>query len=466
MKRKDILQANNALLFATRGRLQIRLPAAFGIVLKTAFFSAVFAASCLAQFDGGGPSILSRGGARPGQSGGKPINFNFYAGLSGTFVGGSIPIETANGGVRTQNLYGGSLNGGLTGSHAWKSSALGIDYRGSYNRYNRNSYGNGSEQAIDLQYTIQATRRLIFRTTLAGGSSTFANSSFISPTTILDPGLIGIPTNDIFDNRLYYVQANLGMTYRKSARLAFTFSGDGFTVHRAAKALVGVNGYRASAQVVYQWSRRDQVGVGYNFTHFSYPRAFGASDLHGVNFQYGRKLAPGLQLTVAGGAFRIETLGAAQVSLSPEIAEILGQTTAYQAIYRVNYVPQFSFGISYARAKSSFSASAGAGATPGNGVYLTSKSEYAGAGYSYSGIRKTSLSFSGGASQYSSVFQSLQAYRNYYANGMVSYVLTRHLSASFQTDLRTYSINGRNRFGESVSLGLYWSPTEIPIPGW
>ena len=453
MKRKDILQA-----YVSQARRA---------AVKPALLMLIFAASCLAQFDGGaGPSILSRGGGKPGQAGGRPVSFNFYAGISGSYNNGTIPIDTGNGSADQQVLYGGSLNGGLTGSHSWKSSSIGVDYRGDYRRYNKNSYANGSEQAIDLQYTLQATRRITFHTTVVGGSSSNANGGFITPTAILDPSLIGIPTNNIFDNRIYYVQTSLGMTYRQSSRLSLTLSGDGFTIHRAAKALVGVNGYKANAQVTYRLSRRDQIGVNYSFTHFSYPRAFGASDLHGVNASYGRQLRRGLDITISGGIFRIETLGATQVELSPEIAAILGQSTGYQAIYRVNYVPQYSATLVYARGHSNFTGSAGAGVTPGNGVYLTSKSTNAGMGYSYFGIRKVTLSLSAGATQFSSVFQTLGNYRSYFGGSSASYRMSRHLSTAVQTDLRTFSINGVNRPGYSVSLGIYWSPMEIPIPSW
>ena len=440
---------------------------AHGTAVKAAIITLVFAASCLGQFEGGGgPSILSRGGARPGQAGGKPINFNFYAGLNASYNNGSIPIDTGSSSSDKQVLYGGSLNGGLTGSHAWKSSSIGVDYRGNYRLYSGHSYADGTEQAIDMQYTVQASRRISFNISAVGGTSTNANGGFVAPTAILDPNLIGVPTSNIFDNRMYYGQGTVGMTYRLTSRLRFMFSGDGFTMQYKSNSLIGMNGYRASAQVTYQFSRRDQIGIGYNFTHFAYPRAFGASDLHGISGNYGRKLAPGLDFTLSGGIYRIETLGSAQVTLSPEVAEILGQTTGYQALYRVNYSPQYSGTLTYARRRSTFTGSLGAGVTPGNGVYLTSRSLNVGAGYSYSGIRKVTLSLTAGASQFSSVFQTIEQYRNYYGGASGAYSITRHLSASLQTDVRTFNINGKNRPGYSVTLGIYWSPTEIPIPSW
>jgi hypothetical protein len=469
MKRKDILQAQKALTNADGAYRRNPLSPGIWIGTRTALLAVLFAASCLAQFDGGGgPSILSRGGARPGQSGGKPITFNFYAGIGASYSTGSLPIDVGDGNIQSVDLVGGSVNAGLTGSHVWKRSALGLDYRGNYRRYNRRSlaYADGSEQAIDLQYNNQITRRVMLNITVVGGTSNIANGGFVTPTTILDPSLIGVPTNNIFDSRLYYVQTSVGVVYRKNSRLSFSFTGDGFTVKRAAKGLVGVQGYRAGAQAIYQMSRRDQVAIGYNFTHFEYPRAFGASDLHGVNLSYSRRLAPGLQFNAGAGLYRVETLGAEQITLRPEIAEILGQSTGYQAVYRINYVPQYTAGITYGRGRSTFNAGATAGVTPGNGVYLTSRAESIGGGYSYSGFRKVSFSLNATASQYSSVFQTLEKFRAYNAGFTVGYTLTRHLSASFQVDARSFNVGGRNRFGEFVSIGLFWSPTEIPIPSW
>ena len=337
MKRKEILLAKNILVINPTNHARYPVRSRQFLIPKVALLAIAVASSCFAQIGGfGGPSILSRGGAKPGQAGGQPVSFNFYAGISGSYNTGSVPLAiNSDGEIGNIDLFGGTVNAGLTGSHAWRNSVLGVDYRGDFRKYSRHTYADGTEQAIDLQYTVQATRRITVHLSEIGGSSNFAYGSFISPTVALDPNLIAIPTNSIFDNRVYYFQSSASVSYRQSARMSFNFTGDGFTVHRASKLLVGVNGVRAGAQVLYQLSRRDQIGASYNFMHFDYPRAFGASDLHGVSLQYARRLRPGLQLSLGVGAFRVESLGSETVVLSPEVAAILGQTTGLQAVYRV-----------------------------------------------------------------------------------------------------------------------------------
>jgi hypothetical protein len=467
MKRKEILVAYKALANPMNHGCNL-VRSRKHLIPKIVVLALAVASSCFAQMDGfGGPSILSRGGAKPGQAGGQPISFNFYAGINGIYNSGSIPLSlNSDGAIQELGVYGGTVNVGLTGSHAWRRSSLGVDYRGDYRKFSRHTYADGTEQAIDLQYTLQATRRITISLSEIAGNSNFANGGFIAPTATLDPNLIGVPTNSIFDNRVSYFQSNASVSYRQSARLSYTFTGDGYTVRRASKDLVGMNGARAGAQVLYQLSRRDQIGVSYNFLHFDYPRAFGASDLHGASLQYARKLGPGLQLSLGAGAYRVETLGSEQVALSPEVAAILGQTSGVRAVYRVNYIPQFQASLNYVHRRSTFMATLAAGATPGNGVYLTSKSQNAGLGYSYSGIRKLSLSFNAGISQYSSVFQTIGIYRNYYGGANAGYILSRHLSATLQSDIRNFIVNNQSRIGTTVTIGLAWSPTEIPIPSW
>src|SRR4051812_44239253 len=164
MKQKDILQDHKALPPQPHARRIHRLSRSIWLAARASILTVLVAGSSLAQFEGGGgPSILSRGGARPGQAGGLPISFNFYAGINGYYNAGAIPIDPGSGSAQTLNLYGASVSGGVTGTHLWKRSSFGMDYRGSYHRYNTHPYQDGTEQAIDMQYQIQAGRRFVFR---------------------------------------------------------------------------------------------------------------------------------------------------------------------------------------------------------------------------------------------------------------------------------------------------------------
>lgn len=413
-----------------------------------------------------GPSILSRGGERPGQRGGQPVNFNFFAGASGTAESGITPTGTdANGALITHNLYGIQGELGAYGTHQFKRSSVGLDYRGDY-RHNSHGTLDGSQQALSLEYLYEPTRRFSITAMETAGISSRAFGGLIGSTLPTD-ALFGIPTNQVFDNRTYYLQSSLSAGYRKSARTSFTVSGDYFTVGRQSKALVGANGERVGAEYRYQFDRNSSIGVGYNFIHMGFPRIFGASDIHSVQVRYSRQLARRIMLEVDGGVYRVESLATSVVTLSPEVAAILGVGSSIAAVYKVNKLPQFSATLSYARQRQAYHVGYTQGVTPGNGLYLTSQQRSANGGYSYSGIRKMSIGLNAGFTQYNSLLvQQLSRYNSGQAGLGLSYVLGHHLNFVAQADVRTFSTAGGKRTGYDGSIGLRYSPAEVPLPIW
>jgi hypothetical protein len=107
-------------------------------------------------------------------------------------------------------------------------------------------------------------------------------------------------------------------------------------------------------------------------------------------------------------------------------------------------------------------------ASPGNGVYLTSKAENGGASYSYTGIRKVSLSLSGGYSSLSSLGQGIQPYRGATAGAGMTYTLPYSLHLVARYDYRYQEIESLiyKHTGYRVSLGITYSPGKVPLSLW
>jgi hypothetical protein len=212
-------------------------------------------------------------------------------------------------------------------------------------------------------------------------------------------------------------------------------------------------------------TRKDQISLNYTFVHFEFPRAFGASDIHQVGVHYRHQIGRSWTLSAGVGAYRVETLGAQTVALSPEVAAILGQTSGIQAVYRINYAPSFEANVLYARRQSNFSAGYTNGVSPGNGIFLTSRTESASAGYGYSGIRKASLSASSGYTRFGSLYQQIGNLSSFQAGVSASYLATEHLSLTVAGDVRTYTVQtGSTQVGRSLTVGVAWSPSRVPLP--
>ena len=110
----------------------------------------------------GGPSVLTRGGTaslRVPES----VRLRPYVSAGASYGSGITPVSvTSNGEIPNVNSAGVEGEVGVLGYHRWKNSSLGLDYRGSYRHYFKNTYFNGSNQQLALVYTKQPTKRIEF----------------------------------------------------------------------------------------------------------------------------------------------------------------------------------------------------------------------------------------------------------------------------------------------------------------
>jgi hypothetical protein len=429
-------------------------------------FAFVGTTPCLAQAGFGGPSILSRGGNTPGRRGTELIGFNFYAGLTASYTTDSVGLGITPTGNGDNSVYTGSAVMGLSGSHTWRHSGVGLDLRGGYSRASISSYLTGGEVSVDLAVSMQPKRRLSIAFQELGGTSGRAFGGYFTPG-VVTSDYLGLPTTNIFDSRYYFLQSSAMMSYKLSQRTFVQIQGDWFAVRQQAAFLVGVDGWRAGLSLGRQFTRRDRIALQYSYSQYTYPRAFGASDINSISLNYTRTITRQWNLALSAGYYRVETLGTEEVPLSPEIAAILGQGTGIKAVYRIDHAPSADVRLTYSRDRSTFTLSGTMGSSPGNGVYLTSKQIAASIGYSYTGIRKLSLGANISYTQYQSLFQNNLGTYGYYSGGLnAAYALTGHFRSTLQADYRAFNVSGRNEHGVTVTVGLVWTPKEFSLPGW
>jgi len=346
---------------------------------------------------------------------------------------------------------------------------VGLDYRGSYHHYAKNSFYNGTEQSLSLIYNKQITRHLSYSLREAAGLYN-RNFDIGRGVQLLDPNFSNLPTNEVFDGRTLYVMTMADVTYNKSARLSFNFGGDGFLIRRRSSSLYGVTGYRARGDMAYRTSRYATSGFVYDFSHYEYTKGFGGSDIHTVQLVQSFRLGRYWELGMRGGGSRVETLGLTQVTLDPVIAAIIGRSTGIEAIYRINWVPSANVILTRSLHQASLSFAFQTGVTPGNGVLLTSREQNATSSFTYTGIRKLNIGFNGGYSTYSSLAQNIGKYSGYLGGGGLTYNLTRSVHVVTRYDYRHYGVGQqqgaflRNTYRASIGLGF--SPGDIPLSLW
>ena len=404
-----------------------------------------------------------------GNRSGQQMDLRFFAGVNGVYDSSQQPVALDSSGklVTIGGLYGVEASIGLYGTHSWKTSLLGVDYKGTAREYNAGSAYDSIDQSLTLGYTVQESRRLRFDARLTGG--------------IYNNGLAGIgitpeitsesavqPSTLLFDSRSYYVQGGLNATYMFSPRTSFTVGGMGFDVWRQSSQLVGTEGYNLTGSVEHKLSKFTSVGFSYGRQHYNFPRSFGQADVDTGQLFVGTNFGRFWNLVVKGGVFHSEVKGLQSVTLSPVIAALLGQSSTVQSFYKENIFPSGSVTLSRKFKQTSMSLSYEQAVVPGNGVYLTSKSDNGSASYSYTGIRRASLQLSGGYSSLASLGQGIQPYRAGYGGGGMTYTLPYSLHFVARYDYRYQEIESYTykHTGYRATIGLTYSPGTLPLSLW
>jgi hypothetical protein len=431
------------------------------------------ASTALAQLGGGylGPAVLSSGATGVGNRSGQQMDLRFFGGISGVYDSSLEPVAINSQGqlVTIGGLYGVEANIGAYGTHSWRTAQLGVDYHGIFREYANNASYSGIDQYLTLGYTWQQSRRMIWKAQLLGGilDDALGGIGVEGATSAANPSVVS-PASLLFDSRSYYLQGGLDLTFQETARTSFTLGGQGFDVWRQSPLLVGMEGYSLHGSVEHRLSQHTSVGFNYQRQHFNFPKVFGQANVDTGEVFLGSNLGRVWSFTVRGGVFHSEVSGLQSVALSPVIAALLGQSTTVQAFYRENIFPSGQATLTRKFKMASLNFFFGQSVVPGNGVYLTSKSQNGGAGYSYTGIRKVNLSINGGYNSLNSLGQGIQPYKTGFAGGGITYTLPYALHLVTRYDYRFQQIEDLSykHTGYRASVGVTWSPGKMPLSLW
>jgi len=412
-----------------------------------------------------GPGILTRGAGDIGTRAGQDVDLRFFVNANAVYDTGLQPFAVnSTGQLETVNgLFGTEVAFGVYGVHNFKHARLGLDYRGTYRRYDEATTYNGTDQTLALGYTYQKSRRLVFDLRQMAGSVSQGTSFAGAIPTVTDA--VVTPSSLLFDNRMNYLQSTLDVNYLLSAHTTVTVGGDWFGIWRQATGLIGMQGYNLRGSIKHRVSQRTTLGVNYQHSHYDYPKAFGESNINSYTGTIATQLGRSWIASIQGGAYQVEVEGLQQVAVDPEIAALLGVTSTVETFYQKSIFPQWGANLTRQFHHASLSFAYQDGNSGGNGVYLTSRTQNGSASFSYTAIRKWSFSASGGYSKLQGIGQNLQPYSQFTGGAGVTYALTRPIHLIARYDARHQEIiNGvylQNSYRATV--GIAFSPGDIPL---
>lgn len=417
-----------------------------------------------------GPAILSRGDA-PAPMTSTPITFRPYFEITGVYDTGLAGVPAnSQGQLGNVAAAGTEFVAGISGSHSWKHTFLGVDYQGDVTRYDKTTYYDGTNQALSLGIRHQFTRhlKLVLRES-AGMFSRNYGLAGLEQAVPFDPSQTTLPNTDFFDNRTIYLNTQADLVYQRTARLSFDFGGDGFLTRRRSTALYGVSGAIARGDMQYRLSRFTTIGATYNYTNYSFTRIFSSTDVHMAAATFAWRISKTLELSAFAGVSRLETKVAQIVPVDPDIAALLGIVAAEQVSYTRRYLPNGSARLSHTLHNGILYAEAVRTVTPGNGLFLTSDATTFSGGYTYTGLRHWSFNVTAQSNR-------SKAYGNIpgrYGDDGGSLNASRQIARSLHFVL---GISGNryvspdfpqyNRPIYVARFGFGWSPGDVPLRLW
>jgi len=426
------------------------------------------AAPALAQY--AGPAILSRGEA-PAAMQSPQIDFRPFLTVTGTYDTGLAGVAVNSSGQLVQSAaYGTSIAAGISGTHSWKHTKLGLDYSGSYSHLFGHSFYDSTTQTLSLGLTHQFSRHVLLN--LRENAGIFSQNFLtlgLPQTVPFDPSQSNIPVTDFFNNRTYYLTSQADLIYQRSTRMSFDFGGDVFFTRYRSKELFGPGGYTARGDMEYRISRHTTIGGEYSFTHYDFTHLNSSTDFHQAGLTFASRLTQWWELTGYFGAIRAETYIVEAVPLDPKVAALLGVSAAPELIYSLRYVPAFGVRLSRTFHYGVFYITGARTVVPGNGLFLTSIMTNAAAGYTYTGLRRWSFTMQALFDRGSSLGNIIGTYGDISTGFSMSRQITGGMHFVAGGEARRYqspSFNQYNRNVYDAHIGLGFTPGNVPLRLW
>ncbi len=383
---------------------------------------------------------------------------NFFVYGNGVWDSG-LPTYSATNQLVQNSSFGWEAGGGVNATRSFKDGGLTINYRGSYREFQNGGLGSGESQSLSLAFNKRLNRRWTFSTDVSGGILEYGTSYYSGSS------LASTTSGSLFGSQTRFLNAGLSVTYAQTRRLSYVFSGNFLLNSYDYAGAFSSRGGNGSASVLYRVTAKTTVGGTYSRTYFWYSQNGGSSTIDSGSLTLSHKFPDHWQLDLSAGVNRSHSSGTITIPVSTYYDGAL-LTGYYTGPYnRTLYTPVFQGVLTHSFRRSSASIAGGQSIMAGNGLFLTSKNQFANGAFSFSS-RHSNLSFGGNFVRLSSVSNTVsQTYSYYGASASYGINLVRYLSANTRFDLVHYAnLFSYGSFTESrVSFGLSLSTKSVPL---
>ena len=156
-------------------------------------------------------------------------------------------------------------------------------------------------------------------------------------------------------------------------------------------------------------------------------------------------------------------------SVDPVIAALLGVSSTAEIAHFVAWTPTGSVRLSQVLRQGVVYVTAGRAVLPGNGLFITSYSDSVAGGYTYTGVRRWSLSSFVSYDRSQSVANFIGAYSDVSGGLAASRQIARSVHVVFGYDVRKYNsadFHNYNRAVQEGHFGIGFTPGDVPLRIW
>jgi hypothetical protein len=381
---------------------------------------------------------------------------NFYAFVNGLvdttgFAAGTVTDEAGAG------IEGG---GGVSAFHQWAKSDISLSYRGDYRSYFASGYPDGTDQNLNFLYRRMFSKR--WSLAIGETAGIFNNSGTYVSTT---PAQSQVVQLNPFTNKTKFAGTTLTLSYQQTKRLSYDFTGSWFLQRYNYSVGAGNSDLTGSASVLYRWTRRTTFSGSYSHSYFQYQGNRGSSDVDTVYLTLSHEFATHWRAGASGGFTHTSSAGTAFV---PVAILVDGQLVTGYVLGQYDqkaFLPYLQGTLARTWRHSVFTATGGESVTPGNGLYLASRTIGVSGIYSLT-MRRSNFSAGGNFSRLSTLSTPIPGgYVTGSVNASYAYNVVRHLGVNFRYYFVQYGNVGSlsSRSDNRFSFGLYISSKDVPV---
>lgn len=384
--------------------------------------------------------------------------FNYFATLGADYDSNG---QYVGGGTGRGSAEGLTIGGGISGVHTWATSMFSLSYRGNYNDY-FGGFGHTDQQSLIALYQ-KRWRRWTLNASISGGILYEQATAYgTDGSGLVDTG--SLVQSNPFSTETRYASAQVGMSYLQTQRLSYSFSGSYLIDRYNSLAASGFHDPTGSVSVNYRLTRRTSFGGTYSHSDYVYQHNIGSNQVDNLFLNVEHDFASHIILSASAGGTRASGAGSI---VFPTGLFYQGQPLYIRENYhQTNYLPYLAFTASKQYQHTSMYVNASESVTPGNGIFLTSRT----IGVSGSVNQQFRRSNAGIGASYSRLegALTLPGYGQTTTRGIdvsYSYNLLRHVGVNARYDYLSYGSYGflQTKPDNHLQLSIYFESKDIPL---